>query len=447
MKKKFKIFIVLIILFSAFLTRFYNFNQPAEVVFDEVHFGKFVRSYFTHENYFDIHPPLAKLLIAGWAKFRNAQISQQDFSKIGQDYNPDDLYKLRFLPALFSVLFILLIYLFTLRLTGFKTAAFVSGLMVLFDNAIIVQSRIALLDIFLLFFGFLALYLFLIQEDKSFDKLRTRKWLFIILSGLSLGASYSVKWTGLSMIFMIGLLALYQLFKNKPFDKLRVKNWREFAIKLITVYLVSFILYVVIFSIHFALLTKPGPGDAFLSPGFREKPFVQKFYELNEKMFKYNKSIATQHPYQSKWSQWPFNKKPVFYWQETPIDPEHKQEIWLKGNTAVWYLGTASIIIGVLMILIKLIFRRPKDFSLFIPLFLIAGWLANFLPFVLITRPLFLYSYFLALIFSIILFAYLFAYLLEKLTISKSKKRVIVSLFAIIIIVFFLFFANLTYGI
>ena len=439
MKKKFKIFIVLIILFSAFLTRFYNFNQPTKVVFDEVHFGKFVRSYFTHENYFDIHPPLAKLLIAGWAKFRNAQISQQDFSKIGQDYNPDDLYKLRFLPALFSMLFVLLIYLFTLRLTGFKTAAFVSGLMVLFDNAIIVQSRIALLDIFLLFFGFLALYLFLIQEDKSFDKLRTRKWLFIILSGLSLGASYSVKWTGLSMIFMIGLLALYQLYKNR--------NWREFAVKLITVYLVSFILYVVIFSMHFALLTKPGAGDAFLSPDFREKPFVQKFYELNEKMFIYNKSITTQHPYQSKWFQWPFNKKPVFYWQKTPIDPAHKQEIWLKGNTAVWYLGTISIIIGVLMILIKLIFRRPKDFSLFIPLFLIAGWLANFLPFVPINRPLFMYSYFLALIFSIILFAYLFAYLLEKLTISKNKKRVIVSLFAIIIIIFFLFFANLTYGI
>jgi len=198
---------------------------------------------------------------------------------------------------------------------------------------------------------------------------------------------------------------------------------------------------------HFALLTKPGAGDAFLSPDFREKPFVQKFYELNEKMFIYNKSITTQHPYQSKWFQWPFNKKPVFYWQKTPIDPAHKQEIWLKGNTAVWYLGTISIIIGVLMILIKLIFRRPKDFSLFIPLFLIAGWLANFLPFVPINRPLFMYSYFLALIFSIILFAYLFAYLLEKLTISKNKKRVIVSLFAIIIIIFFLFFANLTYGI
>jgi len=64
-----------------------------------------------------------------------------------------------------------------------------------------------------------------------------------------------------------------------------------------------------------------------------------------------------------------------------------------------------------------------------------------------ITRPLFLYSYFLALLFSIILFAYLFGYLLKKLAISKNKKRVVVSLFALIIIVFFLFFANLTYGI
>lgn len=435
MKIKTKYLIILTILILAILTRFFYFNHPVEVVFDEVHFGKFVRSYFTHENYFDIHPPLGKLLIAGMAKIGNADITKEDFSKIGQSYNARDLFILRVLPAIFSVLFVLLIYLVALRLTNLPIAAFISGIMILFDNSIIVQSRIALLDIFLLFFGFLAIYLLLVQQKKT----GKTKWLFIILSGISLGACYSIKWTGLSIIFMAGLLALYQLFKNK--------NWKEFIVKLSAIYLISFIFYAFVFSVHFSLLAKPGPGDAYMPQDFKNMPFVQKFYELNEKMFIYNKNITTQHPYQSKWYQWPTNQKPIFYWQKTPVDQAQKQEIWLTGNTAVWYLGTISIIIGVLMILIKLIFRRPKDFSLFIPSFLIAGWLVNFLPFVPINRPLFMYSYFLALVFSVILFAYLFAYMLEKLMMSKNKKRIILSLLVLIIIIFFLFSDNLTYGI
>ncbi len=435
MKIKTKYLIILTILILAILTRFFYFNHPAEVVFDEVHFGKFIRSYFTHENYFDIHPPLGKLLIAVMAKIGSADIAKEDFSKIGQSYNARDLFILRLLPAIFSVLFVLLIYLAALRLTNLATAAFVSGIMILFDNSIIVQSRIALLDIFLLFFGFSAIYLLLIQQEKT----GKTKWLFIILSGISLGACYSIKWTGFSVIFMVCLLALYQLFKNK--------NWKEFIIKLSVIYLISFIFYVAVFSVHFSLLTKSGPGDAYMSQDFKNKPFAQKFYELNEKMFIYNKNITTQHPYQSKWYQWPINQKPIFYWQKTPADQAQKQEIWLMGNLVVWLLASLSVIIGMLLILTKLIFKKLKDFSLFIPSFLIAGWLANFLPFAPINRPLFMYSYFLALVFSVILFAYLFSYALNKYFVSQKKKTAVILLLSLFIFFYFLLTANLTYGI
>ncbi|KAI8079522.1 glycosyl transferase, partial [Gilbertella persicaria] len=32
--------------------------------FDEVHFGKYITEYMTRSFFFDIHPPLAKLLLA-----------------------------------------------------------------------------------------------------------------------------------------------------------------------------------------------------------------------------------------------------------------------------------------------------------------------------------------------------------------------------------------------
>lgn len=57
---------VLLALFSAasFATRCYKLEEPKVVLFDEVHFGKFVNSHITGHFYFDIHPPLVKLAMA-----------------------------------------------------------------------------------------------------------------------------------------------------------------------------------------------------------------------------------------------------------------------------------------------------------------------------------------------------------------------------------------------
>jgi dolichyl-phosphate-mannose--protein O-mannosyl transferase len=44
--------------FLALITRSYAIHFPGEVVFDEVHFGKFASYYLRQEYYFDVHPPL-----------------------------------------------------------------------------------------------------------------------------------------------------------------------------------------------------------------------------------------------------------------------------------------------------------------------------------------------------------------------------------------------------
>lgn len=55
------------------------------VRFDEVHFGAFAGQYIRREYYFDVHPPLAKLLngLAAWFVGFNGDFG---FENIGDDY-------------------------------------------------------------------------------------------------------------------------------------------------------------------------------------------------------------------------------------------------------------------------------------------------------------------------------------------------------------------------
>lgn len=182
---------VILLLALAITTRFWHLSQPPQVVFDEVHFGKFVSAYFTHQYYFDIHPPLGKLMIAGFAKVAGFNQADFDFNHIGENFSARSLFILRFLPAFFSSLFVLLIYYLIKALGGSGKAAFLAGFLVIFDNAILTESKFILLDIFLLFFGFLSLYLFVIAQKK--ENLSKKQIIFYILSAISVALSFSIK--------------------------------------------------------------------------------------------------------------------------------------------------------------------------------------------------------------------------------------------------------------
>ena len=403
-------FILLAIL--SFAIHFAFLDYPSEVVFDEVHFGKFVAAYFTGQYYFDIHPPLGKLMIAGFVKLAGVD-PVFNFEQIGEALPTNTLFTLRFLPAFFGSLFALFFSWLAWLISRSKYTALLAGFLILLDNAFLVQSKFILIDIFMLCFEVLALcFFFLSQRQKSF----TAKWLeYLALTGIFAGLTFSVKWTGLAVIGIIGAISLIKLFskklraylENEPPERQPQYSLKKRSLEFISysalVFIVASLVYLFSFWLHFQLLTKSGPGDAFMSPAWQQElkygrdnvyqplNLWQKFLELNKTMYTANAELLAEHPFSSKWYSWPLNNKPVYYWnQKAPSNlPGWQAKIYFSGNPILWSLTGLGVIATLLAVFLKKI-RQKMSPAFFI---LLLGYFANLLPFLFIARVAFLYHY------------------------------------------------------
>ncbi|KAJ3059273.1 hypothetical protein HDU98_004718, partial [Podochytrium sp. JEL0797] len=92
---------LVIVTLLSLLTRMYRIQDPAKVVFDEVHFGKFASYYLRGEYYFDVHPPLGKMMLGAVAAFAGYD-GHYLFDEIGDDYvaNGVPWVTMRLFPAL-----------------------------------------------------------------------------------------------------------------------------------------------------------------------------------------------------------------------------------------------------------------------------------------------------------------------------------------------------------
>ncbi|KAK9680461.1 Dolichyl-phosphate-mannose--protein mannosyltransferase 1 [Basidiobolus ranarum] len=107
--------IISIITVIAAAIRFYRITQPDSVVFDEVHFGGFASQYINREFFMDVHPPLAKMMIAAAGYFSGFD-GVFSFEKIGMSYVDDAVpyVSMRLLSAVLGWLLVPIAY-FTLR--------------------------------------------------------------------------------------------------------------------------------------------------------------------------------------------------------------------------------------------------------------------------------------------------------------------------------------------
>ncbi len=420
LSSKLPIFGIAFLLLASFLLHFLFISYPDQVVFDEVHYGTFSNGYLSGKYFFDIHPPLGSLLItlSGWLfGYQDASFS---FEHIGKELS--NIHALRVLPALAGSFLPLAVY-FLMRSLGVRRlVSFFAGLFILLENGLLAHTRLALPDAFLLLFGVLGLTFFFSSRRKNYYLP------FLFLAGAFFAFSFSVKWTGLAFPALAALIFAKDMIVNffVPREERKIFLFPKFIFLLSVI---PFLLYFAVFTVHFALLPKAGPGDAFMSEKFRQGELntVEKFLELNAVKYLTNKDFTATHPYGSEWHSWPLMARTVFYWTED------NRYIYLLGNPVVWWGSTMGIGLALLGLLLSRSLR--KDETLY---FLLAGYFVSFLPFMLISRVMFLYHYFIPLVFAILIFSYI---------IGKAKYALpILLVLGLASLVAFAYFIPLTYG-
>lgn len=260
----------------ALFVRVFRIYQPTQVVFDEVHFGGFASKYIKGKFFMDVHPPLAKLLLtlAGWLAGFDGEF---DFKDIGKDYlEPGVPYvAMRMLPAIFGVMTVSAMFL-ALKVAGCRTfTATMGSLLVVFENGLLTQSRLILLDSPLVIFTAMTAVSWMsftnqheLGPSKAF---KPAWWFWLAFSGLCLGATASVKWVGLFTIAWVGSLTALQLWVLLGDTRnVTARIWfKHLFARIFCLIVIPIAFYMAMFAIHFVCLVNPGDGDGFMSSEFQ----------------------------------------------------------------------------------------------------------------------------------------------------------------------------------
>lgn len=403
------------LLLLAALTRLPGLNYPNEVIFDEVHYGKFVNAYTTTgEYFFDVHPPWGKLIPAFLLKMRGYD-GQQSFERIGLPYDHASALAIRLYPALVGILCPLLAFLILIDFGVSLSVAFFVGLVFVFDNGLILQSRLLLLYGPLLFWQLVTVWASL----RAFKEPYQKRW--GVFSGLAAGMAVGTQYPGLTAPAVMGIFAFLRFLKMKKDRPALLQQMVLFVVCMLAIYTIGF-------AIHFTLLPLPGSGDAFYK---RSGGFWTDFFILQKVMYSASATLFSIHQDMSPWYTWPLMKTPIYYWQGP------QRSLYFLSNSFIWIGGTLLGLYALLKFPKKKKGVSQTPLRIFLSLFLL-----SFIPLTLMSRVMFLYHYLIPILF---LWLYLGAWLQRKnyLVEFNDKYWYVVGT----LILAFLWMVPLTYGV
>ncbi len=217
LKKPWVVFL-LVVTFLSYFTYFHAYWQPPHVFWDENYHVASAQKYLHGVYFMEQHPPLGKMLVALGEKILSPNARTDQF--LGTDYGTQfegmSFAGYRFFSSLLAWLTAPLLYLIFLRITKNPLHACLLSFLYVFDNALIVHSRGAMLEGILMFFSvaFILMFFRMLEEKRE----KTLRWL-----ALGFGAIFGLIMTTkvLGLIFLL----LFPAFCVARFDSWK-DRWR-----------------------------------------------------------------------------------------------------------------------------------------------------------------------------------------------------------------------------
>jgi dolichyl-phosphate-mannose-protein mannosyltransferase len=297
---------------------------PAEEVFDEVYHARTALQYLRGEPPTEwVHPPTAKLLIATgvW----------------GFGYYP---WAWRLAPALCGIALAPVFFLLARRVLATERAALLAGLLLLADGVYLVQSRMAMTNIFAVLFQLTAALCIL--EAALRDRLPAG---WMVAAGLSLGLALSTRWTSLWATGFLGVVLL--VVRGR-----RILAPRELGLTLLAFAVLPVCLYVLSYI-----------------PWMRQGHRLGELWPLQKAIWGYHAGLRATHPYFSSWYTWPWLYRPTWYFFKQ--DACFVRGIVAIGNPALWWV---SVPVSIWALVTGIRARDPRR------AFAGAGFFALYLP-------------------------------------------------------------------
>ncbi|XP_054011086.1 protein O-mannosyl-transferase 2 isoform X1 [Hylaeus anthracinus] len=261
------VFGIIVVLTAA--TRFYKVTEPQHVCWDETHFGKMGSWYINRTFFFDVHPPLGKMLIA-LSGYLTGYDGKFAFEKPGDRFENVEYLGMRIFCTFLGATIVPLSYLIVWDLTKSIQASVLSALFILFDVGLLTLNQYILLDPILLCFMMCATWGMARVGSLCNEPFTWKWWSWLSFAGVSLACTISVKFVGLFVVLLVGLYTAFELWRElgdltKPITCVG----KHLAARCICLILLPMLLYMLFFYIHLSVLNKSGSGDGFYSSEFQ----------------------------------------------------------------------------------------------------------------------------------------------------------------------------------
>eukprot|EP00899_Mesostigma_viride_P007422 jgi/Mesvir1/16681/Mv15080-RA.1 len=437
--------VIVAVLAVAFGTRIWKLGVPDTPIFDEVHGGRFLNFYYSGKYFFDIHPPLIRILNL-WSGvalgFRgeehctygvDAVLAGKPFD-LGENKNEKcEMWQLRVLPAALGASVLLLAYL-TCRQMRMSTPSSLLGVLLLTcDNLELVMSRVHMVDIGFHFFLTLTVYLTLRYGSATLTN--GTPWACLralVLIGLSLGCALNSRYgMGLPAVAWVGAYTA-GLLAYVTYTRGLLRALPDALLRATVLLGIPVLLYVGCFALHMRLLPHAGTGDGYMSPSFQSRLQGNHFQnilperlrpslwdclvEFTRTAYRYNQDMAVFFPpgsmtHDSMPASWVYQGRGTLFVVGNDADigsvnagrvlPGHSSEqevtvYYFNGNPVLLFLYQASLLTEVAMWVLaaptatgRAWLRRVH--GLWFGLLLLLGWMLHYLPFFLLRRQMFVH--------------------------------------------------------